>query len=143
MFGGALGDLATEPVDLDLNPGYKQFNSRYYPVPIINKETFLKDLKFLVEIVVITPVQQSQYGTPVFVIPNKEGTVGFITNYHRLNHKLVRKPYPLPRIGETMQQLEDFQYETALDLNMGYYTIRLSPASQDMTTIVTEFGKCG
>ena len=24
---------------------------------------------------------------------------------------------------------------------MGYYTIRLSPASQDMTTIVTEFGK--
>ena len=24
---------------------------------------------------------------------------------------------------------------------MGYYTIRLSPAIQDMTTIVTEFGK--
>ena len=24
---------------------------------------------------------------------------------------------------------------------MGYYTIRLSPASQDMITIVTEFGK--
>ena len=24
---------------------------------------------------------------------------------------------------------------------MGYYTIRLSPASQDMTTIITEFGK--
>ena len=24
---------------------------------------------------------------------------------------------------------------------MGYYTIRISPASQDMTTIVTEFGK--
>ena len=71
MFGGALGDLATEPVDLDLNPGYKPFNSRYYPVPRINKETFLKDLKFLVEIVVITPVQQSQYGTPVFIIPKK------------------------------------------------------------------------
>ena len=27
---------------------------------------------------------------------------------------------------------------TALDLNMGYYNIRLSPASQDMKTIVTE-----
>ena len=24
---------------------------------------------------------------------------------------------------------------------MGYYTLRLYPASQDMTTIVTEFGK--
>ena len=40
-----------------------------------------------------------------------------------------------------MQQQEGFHYVTALDLNMGYYTIRISPASQDMTTIVTEFGK--
>ena len=30
---------------------------------------------------------------------------------------------------------------TVLYLNMGYHTIRLSPAGQDMTTIVTEFGK--
>ena len=40
-----------------------------------------------------------------------------------------------------MQQLEGFQYATALYINMGYYTIRISPASQYMTTIVTEFGK--
>jgi len=40
-----------------------------------------------------------------------------------------------------MQQLEGFQYATALDLNMGYYTIQLIPGSKDMTTIVTEFGK--
>ena len=40
-----------------------------------------------------------------------------------------------------MQQLEVFQYTTSLDLNMGYYNTRLSPASQYMTTIVPEFGK--
>ena len=40
-----------------------------------------------------------------------------------------------------MQQLEGFQYATSLDLNIGYYTIRLSLASQDTTTVVTEFGK--
>ena len=65
----------------------------------------------------------------------------FITDYRRLNHKLVRKSYPLTRIVETMQQLEGFQYANTLDTNMVYYTIRLSPDSQDMTTIVTEFGK--
>jgi hypothetical protein len=37
--------------------------------------------------------------------------------------------------------MEGFQYATALDLNMGYYTIQLSPKSKDLTTIVTEFGK--
>ena len=30
---------------------------------------------------------------------------------------------------------------TALDLNMGYYAIRIYPANQDMTTILTEFGR--
>ena len=40
-----------------------------------------------------------------------------------------------------MQQLEGFHYTTALDLNMGYYNIRLSPSSQYMSRIVTEFWK--
>ena len=62
-------------------------------------------------------------------------------DYCRINQQLVRNPYPLTRICETMQQLEGFQYVTALYLNVGYYTIRLSPASQYMTTIVTKFGK--
>ena len=84
---------------------------------------FRKESKRLVEIGVLTPVQQSQYGTPVFIISKKEGTVMFITDYHRLNQKLVKKPYPLLRIGDTIQQLEGLQYKTALDLNMGYYTI--------------------
>ena len=140
MSDGTLGDWATEPVDLEINPDSKPFNSRHYPFPRI-KESFRKELKRLVEIVVLTPVQHNPYGTPVFIIPKKERTLKFITDYRRINQKLVRKPYPLPRIGDTMQKLEVFQYATALYLNMGYYTIMISPASQDMTTVVTEFEK--
>ena len=40
-----------------------------------------------------------------------------------------------------MNQLEGFQYATALDINMGYYTTRISPAIQDMTMIVIKFWK--
>ena len=32
---------------------------------------------------------------------------------------------PLLRIGETMKNLEVFQYAAALYLNMGYYTMRI------------------
>ena len=42
---GTLGDWSTKPVDLELNPDSKPFDSRYYMVPIINKEIFRKDLK--------------------------------------------------------------------------------------------------
>ena len=37
--------------------------------------------------------------------------------------------------------MKELQYATKFDINMGYYTIGRLPDSQDMTTIVTEFGK--
>jgi hypothetical protein len=33
-----------------------------------------------------------------------------------------------------LQELEGFTYATALDLNMGYYTIRLDPTASKMCT---------
>ena len=54
---------------------------------------------------------------------------------------MKRKPYPLPRISDTLQQLEGFQYATSLDLSMGYYHIVLSDRSSDICTIITEYGK--
>ena len=37
--------------------------------------------------------------------------------------------------------MEGLKYAKKLYLKMVYYTIRILPASQDMTTIVTKFGK--
>ena len=71
LFDGTLGDWATEPVNLELNPYSKPFNSRYYLVPIFNKEIFRKEFKLLVEIIVLTLVHQSQYSATAFIIPKK------------------------------------------------------------------------
>ena len=65
----------------------------------------------------------------------------FVTDFRCVNKNIVRKPYPIPRISETMQLVDGFQFATVLDLNMGYYTIQLDAESKDITTIVTEFGK--
>ena len=59
LFGGTLGDLETEPVDLELNPDSKPFNCKYYLFPRINKDTFRKELECVVKIGVSTLVQQS------------------------------------------------------------------------------------
>ena len=37
LFDSSLGDWANEPVDLELNPDPKPFDSRYYIVPRIKK----------------------------------------------------------------------------------------------------------
>ena len=141
MFDENLGKWDTEPFNLGLNPYYKPFNVNYYLIPRINKDILQKHLQHLLEIGVLTILHRYQYGTPIFITPKKEGTVRVITDYHRINHKLVRNLYPLIIIGENMWKLEGFHYATALYIKTGYYTISVLTKSQDMMTIMTEFGK--
>jgi hypothetical protein len=40
-----------------------------------------------------------------------------------------------------LQELEGFSFATAIDLNMGYYTIRLDPDASKICTIIFPWGK--
>jgi hypothetical protein len=50
-------------------------------------------------------------------------------------------PYPIPKKSQILQELEKFAYATSLDLNMGYYTIKLDFDAPKLCTIFTPFGK--
>ncbi len=141
LFDGTLGTWKTDPVDFELKENEVPHSQRHYPVPHLYKATFKKELDRLVKLGVLETVQESEWGSPTFIVPKKDNKVRFVSDFRRLNAKLKRKPYPLPRIGDTLQGLEGFQYATSLDLNMGYYHIVLSETSSEMCTIVTEFGK--
>ena len=58
-----------------------------------------------------------------------------------LNKLIVRKPFPLPKISEMLLKLEGFQWATSLDLNMGYYHIRLDADSRKLCTLIFPWGK--
>jgi hypothetical protein len=64
-----------------------------------------------------------------------------ISDFRELNKHIVRKPYPIPKISIILQELEGFTYATALDLNMGYYTIMLDPKASKMCAIIFSWGK--
>ncbi len=64
-----------------------------------------------------------------------------ISDFRELNKRIVRKPYPILKISTTLQELEGFTYAMTLDLNMGYYTIRLDPTATEMCTIILPWGK--
>ena len=53
----------------------------------------------------------------------------------------MRKPYPLQKIDDIIQQLQGFKFATSLDLNMRYYLFNLSLSDQKIYTIATPFGK--
>ena len=140
IFDGQLSEWDPEPVEFDFVDGATPHSQRHFPVPHIHKETFKKELLRLVKIGVLEQVHSSEWGSPTFIIPKKDGKM-FFSDFRKLNKMLKRKPYPLPRIADLLQELSGFTHATALDLSMGYYSIRLSPESSDACTIVTEFGK--
>ena len=141
LFDGTLGDWKTEPVSFELKRDAKPYHSRAFPIPRKHRETIMKEVKRLVELGVLEWQPTSEWAAPSFIQPKKNGTVRFLTDFRRLNERLVRKPFPLPKISTVLQELEGFTYATALDLNMGYYTIRLDPDASRICTIIFPWGK--
>ena len=95
----------------------------------------------MVELGVLKLQPNLEWGSPTFIIPKKNKQVRFISDFREVNKRIVRKPFPIPKISSTLQEMEGFTYATALDLNMGYYTIRLDPDAQKICTIVLPWGK--
>ena len=141
LFDGTLGDWKTTPVKLELKEGIRPFHGRAYPVPFIHKHTLKKEVERLESIGVLKWEGASEWGSPTFIIPKKSGQVRFLTDFREVNKRLKRKPWPIPKISTVLQELEGFRWATSLDLNMGYYTIRLDPDSQKICTIVLPWGK--
>ena len=65
----------------------------------------------------------------------------FLSDFREVNKRNVRKPFPFPEISTVLQELEGFTFATALDLNVGYFTIRLDPDSSKICTIIFPWGK--
>eukprot|EP00804_Cyclotella_cryptica_P017652 CCRYP_006766-RA/>CCRYP_006766-RA protein AED:0.67 eAED:0.49 QI:0/0/0/1/0/0/2/0/211 len=140
LFDGTLGDWNTEPVSFELKEGAKPYHGRAYPVPHSLKETLMKELKRLCDLGVLEWQPASEWASPSFIVPKKDQTVRFLSDFREVNKRIVRKPFPLPKISTVMQELEGFTFATALDLNMGYYTIRLDPDASKICTIIFPWG---
>jgi hypothetical protein len=65
----------------------------------------------------------------------------FPRKFQEVNKRVIRKPFPIPKISTVLQELEGFTYATALDLNMVHYTIRLDPNASKICTIIFPWGK--
>jgi hypothetical protein len=80
------------------------------------------------------------WAVSTFIIPKKDGSVCFISDFCQLNEWIIQSPYPIPKIQDMLHKLKGILYATSLDLNMGYYHIKLNPDAQKYCTIITQWG---
>ena len=141
MFDGTLGTYTGSDYKIELQEGVKPYHAKPFPIPRIHEETLRKEVDRLVEIGVLKCINNSEWAAPTFIIPKKNRTVRFISDFRELNKRIKRKPFPIPKIQDLLLKLEGFKYASSLDLNMGYYHIKLCPFSKKLCTIVLPWGK--
>jgi hypothetical protein len=142
LFDGTLGDWKTKPVLFQLREGASPYHGQAFPVPKIHKDTIMKEVERFCKLGVLERQPASEWALPSFIIPKNDRTVRFSSDFQEVNKRLVRVPFPIPKISTVFQELEGFTFATALDLNMGYYTIRLDPDASKICTIIFPWGKC-
>jgi hypothetical protein len=141
LFEGTLGDWKTKPVSFEIKEGVSPYHGQAFPVPKVHKETIIKEVERLCQLGVLERQPASEWALPSFIIPKKDKTVRFLSDFWEVNKRLVRKPFSIPKISTVLQELEGFSYAATLDVNMGYYTIRLDPDASKIYTIIFSWGK--
>ena len=143
LFDGSLGKYPHKEFHIELEEKARPVHSRSYPVPRVHHDVFKKELNHLCELGVLEKVlgSPSEWASPSFITPKKDGRVRFITDLRQLNKVIKRKVHPLPLINEVLKKRPGYKFLTKLDVSMQYYTFALDDESADLCTIVTPFGK--
>ncbi len=82
----------------------------------------------------------SQWSSPIVIVPKKDGTKRFCVDYRQLNKILKMNSYPLPNIGDIWPALHGATMFTTLDLKSGYWHIPVSQVDKEKTAFVTHQG---
>jgi hypothetical protein len=88
LFNGMLGTFTGKPYNVQLKDIVEPHHARPFPMPKIHELTLKSELDCLCKLGVLKRVNRSQWGAPAFIIPNKDGTVHFISNFRELNKRI-------------------------------------------------------
>jgi hypothetical protein len=88
LFDGTLGVYPHRKFHIDLVQGMVAKHARPYPVPVIHLEAFKIELFHLVEIGVLSSQGASEWASPMFITPKKDGRVRWVKKTISTTHHM-------------------------------------------------------
>lgn len=112
-------------------------NIRPYPMSPPKVKIMKEIIDDLLKQNIIRP-SLSAYSSPSFLVgkPNSD-KFRLVTNYTKLNNKLVRVNHPIGNVQSTFHYLQGAVYFTVLDLNNSFYQIKLKESCKHITAFST------
>ena len=123
--------VMTIPTQLDSKPAFR----KQYPFSK-TAETFLKtEIQTLKDCKILEPCQ-SEYNSPLHVVPKKNKTeLRMVSDFRQLNEAVIFKRFSAIKTDEILQRLSNCSYFSTLDLKTAYYQIPLAQEDRHKTAL--------
>ena len=82
----------------------------------------------------------SPWGAPILFVKKKDGTFQMCIDYRQINKVTVKNKYPLPRIEDLFDQLKGASVFSKIDLQSGYYQLRVKEDDVPKIAFRTRYG---
>jgi len=136
--GGHLGAINATEHRIELKPGSKPVRLNPYRMGPRTRERIRTQVGRMLKLKVIEPVQ-SEWASPVILIPKPDGSPRFFIDYRQLNERTLRDLYPLPRMDDCLKSLGDAQFVSTLTATQGtgrsLFPRRINPRRRSPATV--------
>jgi hypothetical protein len=104
------------------------------------KDIVKEELQKLLQANHIYPILDSQWVSPLVIVPKKNDKWRICVDFRELNKATHRDYFPLPFIDQVLDTLSRKKYFSFLDGFSGYNQIQIEPEDQDKTTFTYPWG---
>jgi hypothetical protein len=104
------------------------------------KNIVKQELQKFLQANLIYPISDSQWVSPLVIVPKKNGKWRICVDFQELNKSTHRDYFPLPYIDQVLDTLSGKKYFSFLDGFSGYNQIKIAPEDQENTTFTCPWG---
>lgn len=141
IFETGLGKLKYTKISLRLDSDVEPIFMKPRQVPYAFREQVEQELDRLESLGVITPVETSDWGTPLVPVLKADGGIRICADYKvTLNRFLSDNKHPLPRVEDIFNALQGGCSFTKLDLVSAYNQLELDESSKKLAAWSTHRG---
>ena len=111
----------------------------YRRLPLSKLDVMEQEVNKMLERNIISP-SESPWSSPVVMVTKKDGSIRFCVDYRKINEYTVKDAYPIPRMDEYLDFLSGNKWFCTLDLESGYWQIKMDEADKEKTAFSTCIG---